>query len=161
LNDNYSPQPYPAPLPYRQRPTGVTLLAILNIAIGALLLLAAAALFLSMSLAGDAAFLEALADSGVPEWFMTQLSVILGTMATVSLIMGVLALAVAYGFLNGKGWSWYLAVIYGFLSIGLSVISTLLSGGLLDFLTLGFVIIIPVLIMVYLFQPNVKAWFMV
>ncbi len=160
LTEYYPPQPYPVP-PVRQRPTGVTLLAILNILIGVLMLLGALALFLAMSMAGDPAFQEALATSDVPEWFMDQLSLILGMMGILLSIFGVLALVVSYGFLNGKGWSWYLAVIYGFLTIGMTVISTVLAGGLIDFLTLGISIIIPVLIMVYLFQPNVKAWFLV
>lgn len=160
MTEYYPPQPYPVP-PVRQRPTGVTLLAILNILVGALLILGALALFLSMAVAGDPVFQDALADSNVPEWFMDQLSLVLGVMGALFLIFGVLALAVSYGFLNGKGWSWYLAVIYGFLSIGITVISTILTGGLSDFLMLGISIIIPVLIMVYLFQPNVKAWFAV
>jgi len=61
------------------------------------------------------------------------------------LIMGILAILLAYGFLNGKRWAWFLGVIYGFLSIAFSVISVFGSGGLLDFLTLGFSIVIPVL----------------
>lgn len=92
---------------------------------------------------------------------MDQLSLLLGVLGAFSLIMGVLSLVVSYGFLNGKGWSWYLAVIYGFLSVGLTVVSTILTGGLIDFLTLGISIVIPVLIIVYLFQPHVKAWFSV
>ncbi|KQM10964.1 hypothetical protein AOA80_10925 [Methanomassiliicoccales archaeon RumEn M1] len=160
MTEYYPPQPYPAPS-FRQRPTGVTLLAILNILVGVLLLLGALGLFLAMSLAGDPVFQEALADSDVPEWFMDQLSLLLGVLGAFSLIMGVLSLVVSYGFLNGKGWSWYLAVIYGFLSVGLTVVSTILTGGLIDFLTLGISIVIPVLIIVYLFQPHVKAWFSV
>ena len=85
----------------------MTLLAILNILVGVLLLLGALGLFLAMSLAGDPVFQEALADSDVPEWFMDQLSLLLGVLGAFSLIMGVLSLVVSYGFLNGKGWSWY------------------------------------------------------
>lgn len=139
----------------------MTVLAILNILVGVLLLLGALAMFLAMSLAGDPAFQEALASGDVPEWLMDQISLLLGIFGVLFLVFGALALLISYGFFNGKGWSWYLAVVYGFLSVGTTVVSTILTGGLIDFLTLGISIIIPVLIVVYLFQPNVKAWFSV
>lgn len=153
-------QPYPVPPPLQQRPAGVTILAVLNALLGILLLLSAACILIALGLAGSQAFQEALAGEA-PEWFLANLSLLLGAIGAISLIMGILAMALAYGFLNGKRWAWFLAILYGFLNVGFTAVTTLLNGGLIDILMLGFSILIPVLILVYLFQPKVKAWFAV
>jgi len=158
LTEYYPPQPYPAP-PYRQRPTGITLLAILNILIGIALILVALATFMAISMVDDPVFHEALVDANTPEWFMEQVPILLGTIGIFSMVFGTLALIVSFGFFKGKGWSWYLAIAYGFLTVTVTIISTLISGGIMEFLTLGISIVIPILIIVYLFQPHVKAWF--
>jgi len=146
-------------MPLRHRPTGVTVIAILNILTGALLLLASISMFLAVILADDPAFKDIMASYDVPGWIISQLPVVLGAMGVAFLTMGILAMIISFGFLNGKRWSWYLAVICGFLSIGMTVTSILLTGGLVNILSLVLGMAVPVLIIAYLFQPDTKAWF--
>jgi len=160
MTDYYGAQQYPAPFPARSRPTGVTILAILDVLAGVLMLLLGVGMLIALALVGDPVFQEVL-QSELPTWALADLSMLLAAMTVLLLAVGVVFIALAYGFLNGKRWAWILAIAFGFLNVGSSVLSALLSLSLSNILTLGFSLVVPVLIIIYLFQPNVKEWFQV
>lgn len=153
------PTPYTYPPPQRQRPFGVTLLAILMILGGIFSLLVAVGSFL-LSAAIDAQEIIDQLGPEFPQEIVEAVPFLFGIMGIVFLIFAILAFLVAYGYLKGRGWSWTLSVVLMGLSILFSVIGFIASGlnlgGLISML-IG--IAISVIILVYLFQPGVKAWF--
>ena len=75
------------------------------------------------------------------------------------LIMAILWFVVAYGYLKGRGWAWTLSVVLLVISILFSVVSGILTFSLGGLASMLVGIAIPVIVLVYLFQPKVKAWF--
>jgi lysylphosphatidylglycerol synthetase-like protein (DUF2156 family) len=125
------------------RPTGVTILAVLSILSG-----------LALLFAGGAAL-------GASATFATQLGVASGIAAAIGavlLVLGIIYLAVAAGFLGAKGWSWTLALIAYIVGIILTITqialapSANLAGNIVG-------LIFALLILYYLFRPNVRAYF--
>lgn len=144
-------------MPVRQRPFGVTILAILDILMGLASLVGALGMFAIAALIGSDAIREAIGNA-VPQWVIDNATIIFGALGAITLLTGILAFLLAYGFLNGKRWAWVLGIAFGVFSIASSVVQSLLLGTF-NIVTVGFSILIPVLIIVYLLQPNVKAWF--
>ncbi|MGI0079348.1 MAG: hypothetical protein ACRECH_06960 [Nitrososphaerales archaeon] len=133
-----TPTGYPTP-PQRpaSRPTGVTILAILEILGGLLLLFGAAALFAVSAIAGSIA--------GVP-----MVGAFGAGLGAFLVILALLSFAVAYSFWTGKSWGWWLGLILAVLQIISGIIT--FPAGILD-LVIGFVILY------YLTRPHVKVWF--
>jgi lysylphosphatidylglycerol synthetase-like protein (DUF2156 family) len=130
------------------RPIGVTILAILEI-LGGLVELGIGGLLLVA-----AGFIGGIA-SQVPE--VPNLPGIGGLIAGIILfigivvvILGVLALIIAWGLWTGQGWAWTLALILAIVSLIFSILS--LPGGIIGLL-------IDILILYYLTRPHVKAFF--
>ncbi len=126
----------------QQRPTGVTILAILAI-IGGVLGLCG-----SISLLGLGGLT---AVSGEVSTGATA-----GIFGGLGIISSVLYLAFGVGAWLLKPWAWILGVI----GAGLSIVSNVLSlvgGGTLIAAVIG--LIIPVVILWYLFRPEIKAAF--
>jgi len=123
-----------------RRPTGVTIIAVLEI-LGALVMLSICALAL---IAGEAAV-------GLGLGLLPGLVAVLGA---VMLILAIVMLGVAWGLWTGKGWAWTLAVVFIVLGIIVGV-AQMIAGGYHGILTL----IIQVIIVYYLFRPNVKTYF--
>lgn len=73
----------------------------------------------------------------------------------IMIIMGLITLAIAIGFWQGWTIIWYLAVIFGIISIIFNIISLL---GLFEIITL-IVLIIQALILFYMFTNDVKDHF--
>ncbi len=121
-----------------ERPTGVTILAILEIIAGILMFLGAAGMMVLASM-----------GSAVP-----MAGIVFGVfaviMALVLVILGIIAFILAYGLWNGKGWAWWLAIIFSVISIIVNILS--LPGGIIG-------IIIAVIILYYLTRPHVKEFF--
>jgi hypothetical protein len=116
--------------PKPKRPTGVTVLAILEI-LGGLAGLG----FGAAVLIGNA----------------SALRYVLGALAT---IFSILALVLGIGFLGGKGWAWTLGIVVGVLNI----ITSLAQAAIGDYSeVIG--IIFPIIIIYYLMRPHVKAFF--
>ncbi len=126
----------------QQRPTGVTILAILAIIGGVLGLCGSLSLF---GLGGLAAV-----SGEVSTGAMT------GLYGGLGLVSSLIYLAFGVGAWLLKPWAWILGVI----AAGLSVVSNVLSlvgGGTLIAAVIG--LIIPVVILWYLFRPEIKAAF--
>jgi hypothetical protein len=129
-----------------QRPTGVTILAILSAIGGVFSILAGVALLGLGALAGSAGA----GDLG-------GLTAIFGI---VFLALGVAELALAYGFWGLKPWAWTLGIALAVISLALIVIQAVLSNNIVGSLTGSIVsIVIWAVVIWYLWQPQIKAAF--
>ncbi|MEM0011094.1 MAG: hypothetical protein QXP86_06605 [Nitrososphaerota archaeon] len=122
----------------KERPFGVTVLAILEI-IGGLILI------------GTGAFIGAagMMAGMVPYvgWAFGPAFLALGV---VIILIGLFSFVIAYGLWTGKGWAWTLALVLSIIGIIVGIFN--LPGGIIG-------IIINVIIIYYLTRPHVKAFF--
>ncbi|MBO4763462.1 MAG: hypothetical protein J5485_02405 [Candidatus Methanomethylophilaceae archaeon] len=77
-----------------------------------------------------------------------------GMTGGILVVMGLINLVIAGGFWNGWKAIWYLAVIFGFISIIICVVGLFTTGGVS---IVG--LIIQALLLYYMFRPNVKEFF--
>jgi hypothetical protein len=163
------------------RPTGVTIIAILTIIIGII------AIFGGLSLVVFGVFLSAtpisltensnttITDDITPQGvqFFGIMAAIVGA---VLLAIGIGYIVMTYGLLKGKGWAWTITVILIIVGIGIQVLSavtgpvfsasfvTTSDVDATNSLILGILgsvigIAISILILYYLYRPNVKSYF--
>lgn len=132
-----------------QRPTGVTILAVLQFIGGLLSLILGlgSLLFGGLMVASDVA-----ATTGT-EIDMGPILLFAGIVAIVS---GVIGLIAGYGLFALKGWGWTLAIVFAVLNIIRSLLG-MFQGGSVPGAIVG--IVISGLIIYYLFRPNVKRAF--
>lgn len=159
----YDQPPVPQQGPYyqpvrRDRPIGVTILAILMILYGVFILIGSLALFGLAALTSMQDFIDQLGTE-VPQWLLDAGPVLFGAAGVVLLIMAIIAFLLAWGFLKGKRWAWIVGIIFVVLSILSSIVSAVFTGSLVSIATLGLSILIPIIILVYLLLPSTKAWF--
>jgi hypothetical protein len=166
-----------------QRPTGVTIIAILTIIGGILLcfggisLLALGAFFVSVPIGSiiseqqqqqlqpeiqNQAELEALTQ------FLAGIGIVIGA---IILAVGIGYLVVSYGLLKGKGWAWTVTVILTIIAITIQIISIILSSmfnasfssdinALISEIISHIIgLAINGVILYYLYRPNVKEFF--
>jgi hypothetical protein len=132
-----------------RRPTGVTIIAILNIiggiimVVGGLVLVAAGSILPTLSMDNQL--------SGLPQQLIGPGAIAIGI---VTIILGILSFVVAYGLLKGLGWAWTLTIVLSIVSIVLNAISIASGnfGGIIS-------IVISAVILYYLYRPHVKAYF--
>lgn len=122
----------------RERPFGVTVLAILEI-IGGLILMGTGIIFF-----GAAGMVGVVPFAG---WAFAWMFI---AVAIVLVILGLFAFVIAYGLWTGKGWAWTLALVLSIIGIIIGIFS--LPGGIIT-------IIINAIIIYYLTRPHVKAFF--
>jgi uncharacterized membrane protein (DUF2068 family) len=125
-----------------QRPTGITILAVLSFIGGILAILA------GLALVGLSGAIAAAAGGG------TGLATILGLLL---LIFGVLEIVLGYGFWTLKPWAWSMGVALQGAGIVLNVFQFINNSSQLA--SVIFSIAISAAILWYLFQPHVKAAF--
>src|SRR5690348_10910892 len=135
--------------PKPKRPTGVTVLAILDI-LGGLAGLGAGALLIGIA---------ALASSSLANQYpgisaISGIASILYALGALALVIGLLSIIVAIGFLGGKGWAWTLGIVVGVINIIGSLVETAIG-----FYSNIIGIIFPIIIIYYLMRPHVKAFF--
>lgn len=139
----------------RTRPLGVTILAILEIIGGILELLLALGFFAIAALINVGDVRDRIGTS-VPDWVLNNAPAFFGILGLFFLIMAIISLVLGWAFLKGKSWARTLAIIFLVLSIigniigivgGTSIFSVVLS------------ILLPIIIVWYLYRPNVKLWF--
>ncbi len=140
----------PAP---KSRPTGVTIIAILNIIGGIIMLIGG--LFLITA----GALIPSLPPSAFEESDFTDLPVSLiggGAIAVgaFTIALGIVSFIVAYGLMKGLGWAWTVTIILSIISIVSNAISIASGnfGGVVS-------IVISGIILYYLYRPHVKAYF--
>ncbi len=135
----------------QQRPTGITVLALIYILLAGLSLLWSLFVF---GFGGITATFGALfgADAIASGGMNNVVGGVLG------IITAVVELIVAFGLWKLRPWAWLLAII----AVGLNVVNGVLgmfSGGLWTFCCGLFGLIIPAGILIYLFRPHVKRAF--
>jgi hypothetical protein len=124
------------------RPTGVAVLAILDLIAGILALL-------------GGIFVAALGGSGLLALYgYGFFSGFVAFIGFFIIIVGVLAIVVGWGMWSGKGWAWILAIILYALGALTSLLS--LAGGNVSSVV-G--LLIDALLLWYMFRPHVKAYF--
>jgi hypothetical protein len=133
----------------KSRPTGVTILAILEIIGGIFALLASATFFLLGALATGIEFDMV---EGAP-FMMPFLGALATLVGVVFIVVGLVAFVLAYGFWTGKGWAWILGIIFAIIGIVLGAVSLVGSPASIVGIVLNIVIIY------YLTRPHVKEWF--
>lgn len=131
-----------------ERPLGVAILAILDI-LGANLAIFAGIGFMVVPTV-IAKMGEAVALGGLFAFF-EAFTIALGL---IFLILGILGIAVGWGFWRGSRWAWALGFVFYVIGIVLGVISL----ALYDYISI-LIVIIGALLVYYLFRPNVKTWF--
>ncbi len=131
-----------------ERPTGVTVLAILDIVGGVLSLL----LGLVFTVLGPTVLLPLLlkAHARLPPAFAAAI----GILGLIFIVSGVISIVIGWGLLKGKGWSWWLTVIFAVLGIIGSAINLVVGniGGIVG-------LIIDGIILYYMTRPHVKEYF--
>uniref|UniRef100_A0A7C4BAG2 DUF7144 domain-containing protein n=1 Tax=Thermofilum pendens TaxID=2269 RepID=A0A7C4BAG2_THEPE len=128
------------PPPPRQRPTGITILALLEFIGGGLTILLGIA-FLALG---------PVIAAGLPSF----LSVLVGALGGVFIVMGLIGVVLGWGLWTGKGWAWWITVILQALSL-LTGLAGVAMGDPASFIGL----LIAALILWYMFKPHVKDFF--
>ena len=125
----------------KMRPTGITILIILE-AIGSLILLVGGIALVALGrFAGD------MIPVPIPRALVGGLFALFGV---VFLVLGLAGFFVCWGLWGGKGWAWSVALVLAV--IGAIIGLTSLPGGIVGLAVNGF-------IAYYLWQPHVKAFF--
>ena len=146
----------------KSRPTGVTIIAVLNIIGGVIMLL----IGIGLAVAGaiipfvpQSEFQQQQQNLTAGDIDLSQIppSLVGGGLLAIGGILiaiGILSFVVSYGLLKGRTWAWTLTVVLSIISIVLNVIS-IAAGNIASFVS----VIISGIILYYLFRPHVKAYF--
>jgi len=123
-----------------ERPTFLSIIAILLAIYGVLLIIGGLAM---VAMSGNAEIQKIFTDAGLNTSWMTALGLL-------ALVLGILAIAVAYLLWKGIKLGWFLALIF----LVFNLVYGLLAGGI-GWLAL----IITVLLIIYFLRPKVRAFF--
>ena len=133
------------------RPTGATVISIIDGIIGVLALLSGLLLMVGAGLVGG--LLGSAADPNAPGLgaLFAGLGIVFGVIVV---LIGLLYLAIAYGVWKGRGWAWMLGVVVSIIAVIFGVLG--LAGGV----TLGSIlsVLLPALVVYFFWQPEVKRW---
>jgi hypothetical protein len=135
--------------PKPKRPTGVTVLAVLDI-LGGIVGIGAGALFIGIAALASSSLVQQYPSLGT----ISGVSSILYALGALALILGIISIVVAIGFLGGKGWAWTLGIVVSIINIIVSIVETIIgfSSNIIG-------IIFSIIIIYYLMRPHVKAFF--
>ena len=142
----------------KKRPTGVTILAILQIIGAIILLIAAVGMFAVGALSGIEEVKEAIGED-VPEWFVDNAAMFFGAMGVIFLIFAIVCFGLGYGYMKGIGLAWTLGIIFAVLSIFGEFINLIIDRSLDTIIGSILGIIIPLIIIYYLTRPHIKEFF--
>ena len=121
---------------------GVTILAVLEVIAGIFMLLGAMGMAFLASMGGQ------IPGAGV---FIGMFAM---AMSVIFIVMGIVAFIIAYGLWNGRGWAWWLALIFAVISL-LIDLGSMVAGNFSGIIGL----IIALIIIYYLTRPHVKEFF--
>lgn len=136
----------------KSRPTGVTIIAILNIISGIIMLAG------GLGLAAISSVLPTMTTIDPNAGGQMALAGLVGgagiAVGGILIILGIISFIVAWGLLKGKGWAWSLTLILSIISIIIGIVSLAAAnfGSIIN-------IIIAGIIIYYLYRPHVKAFF--
>jgi len=117
------------------RPTGVTILAVLEIISGAIAIT-------------FGIFFGAMMGSAGMGMMGRDYGAVMGLISSVVVALGAVSFVMAWGLLKGKPWAWTVTLILTIISLIFDLPSVNIIG-----------LIIDVVILYYLFRPHVKAYF--
>ena len=136
----------------KPRPTGVTIIAILNIISGIIMLIG------GVGLAAVGSILPTLTTVDPNAGGQMAVAGLLGVggaaVGGILIILGIISFIVAWGLLKGKSWAWTVTVVLSVISIVIGIIS-IVGGNFGSIIN----IIIAGIIIYYLYRPHVKAYF--
>jgi hypothetical protein len=152
------------------RPTGVTIIAILAIISGIILL------FGGLSLIGAGALFSTAPadipnDPDGPQSMGSFFGMAFLLLGAILLVIGVGYLVMSYGLLKGKGWAWTITIILTVISIAVQIVSGITNSMIVASISndgssimsglIGQIIgiSINIVILYYLYRPHVKAFF--
>lgn len=134
------------------RPTGVTIIAALNVISGIVMILG------GIGLAAASTILPTMTTLDPNAGGQMALAGLLGgagiAIGGILIILGIISFIVAWGLLKGKPWAWTVTIILSIISAVMGAIS--LAGG--NFGSIVNIIIAGVIIY-YMYRPHVKAYF--
>lgn len=142
----------------KKRPTGVTILAILQIIGAIILLIGAIGMFAVGALTGIDEVKDAIGEE-VPSWFVDNAGMFFGAMGVIFLIFAIVCFGLGYGYLKGIGLAWTLGIIFAVLSIIGEIINPIIDRSLDTLVSSIIGIIIPLIIIYYLTRPQIKEFF--
>jgi len=142
----------------QKRPSGITILAILQIIVAILFLIGALGMFVVAALTEMEEVKDAIGEE-TPDWVVDNAAIFFGAMGAVFLIFAIVGFGLGYGYLKGIGLAWTLGIIFAALSIIGEIISPILDRSLDTLVGSIIGIIIPLIIIYYLTRPHVKAFF--
>jgi hypothetical protein len=133
------------------RPTGATVVSVIEAVLAVFLLLGALAAIGLGTIAGGLAGSSGSADAAGVGAVIAGFGFIAGI---ILLLIGLLYVAIAYGVWKGRGWSWMLGMVVSIIAIVFAVLG--LAGGV----NVGSIInlALPVVVVYFLWQPEVKRW---
>jgi hypothetical protein len=142
----------------KKRPTGVTILAILQIIIAILFLLGSFGMFMVAALANVEEVRDEIGKEA-PDWVVDNATPFFGALGAIFLILAIVGFVLGYGYLKGIGWAWTLGIIIAVISIIGDIIEPITdrSSDALGGSIIG--IIISLIIIYYLTRPHVKTFF--
>ena len=146
-----APMAPPPAVPVTGRPMGATIVAIIEGILGVLFLLAALAAIGLMGIAGGLVGSSGVEGGAAAAGVLAGVGFIIGIIV---LALGLLYLAIAYGVWKGRGWSWMLGVVVSIVALVLGVLG--LTGGISVQSLIG--VVLPIVVIYYLWQPDVKRW---
>ena len=136
----------------KSRPTGVTIIAILNIISGIIMLVG------GFGLAAISSILPTMTTIDPNAGGQMAVAGLLGVggvaIGGILIILGIISFIVAWGLLKGKSWAWSVTIILSIISIVIGIVS-LVAGSFGSIVN----IIIAGIIIYYLYRPHVKAFF--
>lgn len=145
---------------YGPRPAGVTILAILSGLVAVISFLASLGAALVLTFANNSEFVQALRDSGAPQWIIDNFRAIFIVLLFVFLIFMAVYLLLAYGFMIGARWAWTLGICFAAINIVWTVVQFIALQGTSGVLDTVISVLIPAIILIYLTQTNVKSFFL-
>jgi hypothetical protein len=164
----------------KERPFGVTIIAVLAIIDGVLLVfgglsfLAFGTFFATVPMQDiviklqqqQQQELQSVADLQALTQFFSSIGFIIGG---IILALGIAYLAVSYGLLKGKGWAWTVTIVVSVIAIVVQIISVITTANALFTYDIGassvgivshiIGIALNAIIIYYLFRPHVKTFF--
>ena len=144
----------------RKRPVGITIMALLQLTMGALMLLASLG-FIALSILTTNQQVRDAIGNDAPKWLVDNATLVFGSLALLFLALGVIAFLIGYGFLKGRSWAWVAGVVFAIVSIFTAFVNPLIRGfsdpaWMFDLIV---ALAVPWLIIIYLNRPSVKTFF--
>lgn len=143
-----------------ERPFGVVIIAVIELLLGAIIVLGAAGLFVLAGLSTSEEVRRQISPA-LPQWVVDNAVLVFGSLGVITLVIGLVSLLVGYGFWKARAWAWTVGVAIAIITICSAFIFPLVYGfenpSWMGSLLLS--LILPWAILFYLNRPNVKIYF--